>query len=216
MMSIAHAPYRAEIKIKNNRVWHALVAVCPTFTSVADAARKLGFRNAVLLGEALNMTKHFRARGDYHGQPPHERPFGKSAELIASALHSTPEYLFDAELYWPGLVERNQVFQVNGDGFRQNILSRYGWQEIDPLVEVEQRELCARVDAALQTLTPREEKIIRKRYGIGDDYEEESVSDIANDFEVCGQRILQISAKALRKLRHPSRSKALRSFAESL
>jgi RNA polymerase primary sigma factor len=66
----------------------------------------------------------------------------------------------------------------------------------------------------LQTLTPREERVLRKRFGIGVDTAH-TLEEVGHDFDVTRERVRQIEAKALRKLRHPSRSKLLRSFAES-
>ncbi|MDA2916846.1 RNA polymerase sigma factor RpoD [Nitrospinae bacterium AH_259_B05_G02_I21] len=63
----------------------------------------------------------------------------------------------------------------------------------------------------LQTLTPREERVLRKRFGIGDDTEH-TLEEVGQDFDVTRERIRQIEAKALRKLMHPSRSKKLKSF----
>ena len=66
----------------------------------------------------------------------------------------------------------------------------------------------------LQTLTPREERVLRKRFGIGVDTAH-TLEEVGHDFDVTRERVRQIEAKALRKLRHPSRSKMLRSFVEN-
>jgi RNA polymerase primary sigma factor len=65
----------------------------------------------------------------------------------------------------------------------------------------------------LATLTPREEKVLRMRFGIGEK-SDHTLEEVGQDFEVTRERIRQIEAKALRKLRHPSRSKRLKSFVE--
>jgi len=64
---------------------------------------------------------------------------------------------------------------------------------------------------ALSTLTPREEKVLRLRFGIGEK-SDHTLEEVGRDFEVTRERIRQIEAKALRKLRHPSRSKHLKTF----
>ena len=65
----------------------------------------------------------------------------------------------------------------------------------------------------LATLSPREEKVLRMRFGIGEK-SDHTLEEVGQDFEVTRERIRQIEAKALRKLRHPSRSKRLRAFVE--
>jgi RNA polymerase primary sigma factor len=65
----------------------------------------------------------------------------------------------------------------------------------------------------LATLTPREEKVLRMRFGIGE-RADHTLEEVGQDFEVTRERIRQIEAKALKKLRHPSRSKRLRPFIE--
>jgi len=66
----------------------------------------------------------------------------------------------------------------------------------------------------LATLTPREEKVLRMRFGIGES-SDHTLEEVGQDFSVTRERIRQIEAKALRKLRHPSRSKRLKAFVES-
>ncbi|MFP4573918.1 MAG: RNA polymerase sigma factor RpoD [Desulfobacterales bacterium] len=66
----------------------------------------------------------------------------------------------------------------------------------------------------LATLTPREEKVLRMRFGIGEK-SDHTLEEVGNDFDVTRERIRQIEAKALRKLRHPTRSRKLKYFVES-
>jgi RNA polymerase primary sigma factor len=74
-------------------------------------------------------------------------------------------------------------------------------------------DLVEQTRKVLATLTPREEKILRMRFGIGEKAEH-TLEEVGDDFAVTRERIRQIEAKALRKLRHPSRGKALRVFVD--
>ena len=65
----------------------------------------------------------------------------------------------------------------------------------------------------LATLTPREEKVLRLRYGL-DDGKARTLEEVGKAFNVTRERIRQIESKALRKLRHPTRSKRLKDFIE--
>ena len=86
---------------------------------------------------------------------------------------------------------------------------------VSPLEAAIRYDLQRQINGELETLTPREEKVLRKRFGIGE-ATDHTLEEVGQDFEVTRERIRQIEAKALRKLRHPSRSKKLRSFVESL
>ena len=74
-------------------------------------------------------------------------------------------------------------------------------------------DLADQVKKVLGTLTPREERVLRMRFGVGEK-SDHTLEEVGQDFEVTRERIRQIEAKALRKLRHPSRSKRLRTFIE--
>lgn len=84
---------------------------------------------------------------------------------------------------------------------------------ISPSEAVVRRNLAEQTRKVLATLTPREEKVLRMRFGIGEKADH-TLEEVGQDFEVTRERIRQIEAKALRKLRHPSRSKRLKTFLE--
>jgi len=85
---------------------------------------------------------------------------------------------------------------------------------INPSDAVISMNLSDQTRKVLATLTPREERVLRLRFGIGEK-SDHTLEEVGQDFEVTRERIRQIEAKALRKLRHPSRAKRLRSFVEN-
>jgi RNA polymerase primary sigma factor len=84
---------------------------------------------------------------------------------------------------------------------------------ISPQEAVISANLSEQTRKVLESLTPREEKVLRMRFGIGEKYDH-TLEEVGRDFDVTRERIRQIEAKALRKLRHPSRAKKLKSFLE--
>ncbi|MBI5043817.1 MAG: RNA polymerase sigma factor RpoD [Nitrospirae bacterium] len=84
---------------------------------------------------------------------------------------------------------------------------------VSPLEAAIKYNLQEQIKSVFQTLTPREERVLRQRFGIGE-VTDHTLEEVGQNFDVTRERIRQIEAKALRKLRHPSRSKLLKSFVE--
>jgi len=99
-----------------------------------------------------------------------------------------------------------------GDGddtsLKDFIEDESGTTPVDAVVSDDLKE---RVREVLKTLTPREEKVLKMRFGI-DVASEHTLEEVGKDFAVTRERIRQIEVKALKKLRHPSRSRKLQSF----
>lgn len=83
----------------------------------------------------------------------------------------------------------------------------------DAVITTNLREV---TDEVLKSLTPREEKVIKMRFGLGPGGSEHTLEEVGQHFAVTRERIRQIEAKALRKLRHPSRSRKLKAFLEGV
>jgi RNA polymerase primary sigma factor len=85
---------------------------------------------------------------------------------------------------------------------------------VSPLEAVIGTNLGAQTREVLETLTPREKRVLELRFGIGDGHDH-TLEEVGQQFDVTRERIRQIEAKALRKLRHPTRSKKLKSFVDA-
>jgi RNA polymerase primary sigma factor len=86
-------------------------------------------------------------------------------------------------------------------------------QVVSPAEAVINLNLKEQTESVLRSLTPREERVIKMRFGVGDG-SEHTLEEVGQNFAVTRERIRQIEAKALRKLRHPSRSRKLKAFLE--
>ena len=85
---------------------------------------------------------------------------------------------------------------------------------INPSSAIVNLNLIEQTRRVLSTLTPREERVLRMRFGIGEE-SDHTLEEVGQDFNVTRERIRQIEAKALRKLRHPSRSDKLKTFVDT-
>ena len=83
---------------------------------------------------------------------------------------------------------------------------------VSPIEQVVQQRLKETVNTVLGTLSEREEKVLRMRFGVGDEANEHTLEEVGSEFAVTRERIRQIESKALRKIRHPRYSKTLKAF----
>ena len=103
---------------------------------------------------------------------------------------------------------------VNKDGFFDSEFEFEDKNALQPLDTAIQSNLSESTTKILASLTPREERVLRMRFGVGMNTDH-TLEEVGLQFSVTRERIRQIEAKALRKLKHPSRSKQLKSFLEN-
>ena len=137
-------------------------------------------------------------------------PIGSGRQWITAAVRLSEYFGMSEDMLFPKyarleLMEPQKLTEV--------IDSRMHYDGMNSFVD--SIGLAEKVRKVLSTLTPREEKVLRMRFGIGEK-SDHFLEEIAQDFGVQRERIRQIEAKALRKLRHPSRSKHLKAFADGL
>jgi len=190
--------YRLLVKIKNNRLWSAIVRIHPDVQTQMDACRVLDI-TPTTLGPLLNMTRW-----------PHNSKTGtwsRTAEDIARKLKDTPEFLFDGRLYGKRPIKREIAIEIGDEKW---IEAHSAFLEIQgpPEEALMEKEIKLALKKVLATLTPKEEIILSYRFGLNDG-NERTLDEVAEKFSRTKETIRQIEAKALRKLRHPSRSKRL-------
>ena len=182
--------YRVKITIRNERLLAAMEGM--GYKSVAEFSRNQG----------LNSVK---VREIFSGKiPPLDRE-GNPKELtkeILEILNLTIEKAF-TEKQLKGFKKHTFEVKIEEEKLLQ-IISPAKNQEI----KVIEQEVKSKLSEILSTLTPREEKILRLRFGIGMNTDH-TLEEVGRKFFVTRDRIRQIEARALRKLKHPSRSKQL-------
>src|SRR3974390_905345 len=201
MKAVDKFEYRHGYKFSNYATWWIRQAVVP---SLYDQSRTI--RVPVHITEAINkMVRARRQMFNEIGREPTPEELGKklgmSIEKVRKVLQIVKEPL---SLETPiGDEEDSHLGDLIED--KKPILP------IDAMIQSNLRETTTRV---LASLTPREERIVRMRFGLGMN-SDHTLEEVGQQFSVTRERIRQIEAKALRKLKHPSRSRVLRSFLDN-
>jgi RNA polymerase sigma factor (sigma-70 family) len=201
---------RIEIKIKNNLLFKRMKEIgCD---SVAELSRKSTISQQ-LIGKLLNFKNCPITRQKGKGNSPVEGMGGFyywtiGAIKLTNFLKLNPEDIFPEHLR----KIRNNFYKTEIESARFLNQSKEPKLLEEIIFEKEREET---INKVLLTLTPRENFVLRKRFGL-DDEGVQTLQEIGIEKDVSRNRIRQIEAKALRKLRHPSRSKYLRSFLENL
>jgi RNA polymerase sigma factor (sigma-70 family) len=194
-----------QTRFRNNILWGLMAG-----RTVAEVCRLIGFPDQTSFGDLLNLKRQpYRT---WKGKAKAGQ-FTAIALRIADYFKMLPEDLFPASLYALGLP----------DGFDRTFSSEEVFLSLpkshqsylpSPEDTVAKHETLDAIDSMLYTLTPREAKVVKMRFGI--EGQETGVDFIADEIGVSSARVVQITARALRKLRHPSRSKYLKPYVEGI
>ena len=131
--------------------------------------------------------------------------YRKPAERIAEVLGVIPEVVFGED---PRANERRQYAEEMFGELNPSISPRTPEQELD------KERLKNTVTRVLASLTPQTDRVMRMRFGVGMNTER-TLEEVGQQFSVTHERIREIEAKALRKLKHPDRSRKMRSFLDT-
>lgn len=205
---------RVELRTRNNVLWHAIF---DTHKTVAEFCRAHDLCHSSV-GDILNlkaspyMTKRTGARQT--SASFESKTLTKIADRLVQITRILAEDLFPRGLYL-GIIPTKMIAEIPSSMYRG--LSAAKHLTLPPAQEgiVDAREAREALESALSTLTPREETVLRMRFGL-DSPEESTCEEVGQKLGCGGARILQIQAKALRKLQHRSRSRKLDSFRTQL
>ena len=194
--------YRKGYKFSTYATWWIRQAIT---RALADQARTI--RIPVHMVETINrLIKISRQLLQELGREP-------SVEEIAEAMALTPEKVREVmKISQEPISLETPIGEEEDSHLGDFIEDRAVVSPAEAVINVNLKDQTSQV---LRTLTPREEKVIKMRFGL-EDGSEHTLEEVGQSFAVTRERIRQIEAKALRKLRHPSRSRKLRAFMDGV
>jgi len=202
MKAVDKFEYRRGYKFSTYATWWIRQAIT---RAIADQARTI--RIPVHMIETINkLIRTSRALVQELGREPTSEEIARKMDIPASKVRKVLKIAQEPiSLETPiGEEEDSHLGDFIEDKTIQN--------PSEAVININLREITEEV---LKTLTPREEKVIKMRFGLGPNGSEHTLEEVGQHFAVTRERIRQIEAKALRKLRHPSRSRKLKAFLES-
>jgi RNA polymerase primary sigma factor len=201
MKAVDKFEYRRGYKFSTYATWWVRQAIT---RAIADQARTI--RIPVHMIETINkLIRTSRVMVQELGREPTNEELAKRMQLPVSKVRKVLRVAQE-----PISLE-TPIGEEDESHLGDFIVDQNGISPSDAVINLNLREQTAQV---LKTLTPREEKIIKMRFGL-EDGSEHTLEEVGQNFAVTRERIRQIEAKALRKLRHPSRSHRLRAFLEN-
>ena len=192
--------YRKGYKFSTYATWWIRQAIT---RAIADQARTI--RIPVHMVETINkLMRHHRRLLQEKGREP-------STEELAEAMEMTPEKVEEIQKISQEPVSLETPIGEEEDSFLGDFIEDR--TTLAPADAASAQLLREQVQEVLDTLTDRESRVLKLRFGL-EDGRTRTLEEVGREFGVTRERIRQIEAKAIRKLRHPTRSKKLRDYLE--